>query len=69
MKQLKSHVINSPFKNQVVRILLEGGANIDASTNLGITPLQVLCPTTLVEDKGTYSGPLRRPPEEVAPHL
>jgi len=24
----------------VVRILLEGGANVDASTNLGITPLQ-----------------------------
>ena len=69
MKQLKSHVINSPFENQVVRILLEGGANIDASTNLGITPLQVLCPTTLVEDKGTYSESLRRPPEEVAPRL
>jgi len=25
---------------EVVRILLEGGANVDASTNLGITPLQ-----------------------------
>lgn len=70
MKQLKSHVINSPFENQVVRILLERGANIDASTNLGVTPLQVLCPTTLVEDnKGTYSESLRRPPEEDAPRL
>ena len=35
--------------------MLEGGANVDASTNLGITPLQVLCPTTLDEVKGTYS--------------
>ena len=69
MKQLKSQVINSPFENQVVRILLEGGANVDASTNLGITPLQVLCPTALVKGKGTYSEYLRRPLEEVAPHL
>ena len=69
MKRLWSQVINSPFENQVVRILLEGGANVDASTNLGITPLQVLCPTTLVEDKGTYSESQRRPLEEVAPRL
>ena len=53
----------------MVRILLEGGANVDASTNLGITPLQVLCPTALVKDEGTYSESLRRPLEEVVPHL
>ena len=69
MKQLKSHVINSPFVTQVVRILLEGGANVDASTNLGITPLQVLCPTAPVKDGGIYSESLRRPLEEVAPRL
>ena len=53
----------------MVRILLEGGANVDASTNLGITPLQVLCPKALVKDEGTYSESLRKPLEEVVPHL